>query len=258
MPAPTPCAFGQRTHSFSVGVAVKRSSMAQERGIYGDTTDGLASYDIASFVAFCKTRPLLSGILGVEVAVGLLLGVWGLAQLHTWGLVFGLILTGLGVPALRFAVYSRDPKFRAGTGGCGPQCSCSPLCCGAGAIEGCVVFFSVILLYVKFQCYGGPWPCTAAGCLGGVSTTTEFPIACTGNGFRMGCTRLVPVGEYTGPHRVVCRSDCTNSSHCVSAEPGRGWCDQDFTMKPLTLPQGTSIDDISRFVDASLDGMRSG
>eukprot|EP01046_Picozoa_sp_COSAG06_P074637 COSAG06_NODE_22922_length_708_cov_3.256158_1_plen_132_part_10 len=32
--------------------------------IYGGTTDGLdASYDVASFVAFAKTRPLLSGIL---------------------------------------------------------------------------------------------------------------------------------------------------------------------------------------------------
>jgi hypothetical protein len=225
-----------------------------EQGIYGDTPDGVERYDAASFIAFGKTRPLLSGILGAELAVGLLLGLWALAQLHIFGLVFGLVLTALGVPALRFAVYSKDPKFRSGTGSCGPQCSCSPMCCGAGAIEGFVVFFSVVLLFVKFQCSGGPWPCSTVDCLGGVSTTTAFPTACTGNGYQVGCTRLVPVAEVTGPHRVVCASDCNNSSYCIKADASRSWCNSDYTMIPVLLPRTASVDDVSRFVDASLDG----
>ncbi len=228
--------------------------MADHQGIYGDTPDGLSRYDVASFIAFAKTRPLLSSILGAEVAVGVLLGLWALAQLHAWGLVFGLLLTALGVPALRFAVYTKDPKFRSGTGSCGPQCSCSPMCCGAGVIEGVVVFFSVILLLVKLQCSGGPWPCTAVDCVGGASSTNAFPTACTGNGYRVGCTRLVPVAEVTGPHRVACMSGCTNSSYCVPADAGRSWCNRDYIMIPLMLPRTLSTDDLSGFVDASLDG----
>eukprot|EP01046_Picozoa_sp_COSAG06_P020133 COSAG06_NODE_1462_length_9381_cov_10.866731_5_plen_53_part_01 len=44
---------------------LRSTKMASTKeNIYGGTTDGLdASYDVASFVAFAKTRPLLSGIL---------------------------------------------------------------------------------------------------------------------------------------------------------------------------------------------------
>lgn len=241
---------------------LRSTKMASTKeNIYGGTTDGLdASYDVASFVAFAKTRPLLSGILGAECVVGLLLGLWGLARLHWWGVLVGLLLTCLGVPALRFAVYSKDPKFRSGNGGCGPQCSCSPMCCGAGTVEGVIVFIAVVLLYVKYWCSGGPWPCPVdeINCLGGASTTTEFPPACTGNGYEIGCTRLVPWGEPAvgfGPHRVVCASECTNSSYCIKAVPGRGWCDGDDTMTPLMLPQTATVDEITPFVDAALDGM---
>lgn len=227
-------------------------------GIYGDTVDGTATahYGISDFMSFAKSRPLLSTILVVEVVVGVILGLWALAQLHTWGVFVGLFLTGLCVPLLRFAVYSRDVKFRSGTGTCGPQCSCSPMCCGAGVLEGIVVFVATVLLLVKIMCAGGPWPCTAGDCLGGISTTTDFPRACTGNGYQIGCTRLVPAVEVTGPHRVACMSDCPSAvtEDCVRTIQGRGWCERPYVMKPLLLPSSTSVEDISRFVDDALAG----
>lgn len=116
----------------------REERMAAEDGIYGATTDGVEKHDLNTFKYFYTQRPVLAGILAAEVLlIGVPLGLWSLARMHIWGVLFGCILTVGAVPALRFGVYSKDAKFRGGQGSCGPQCSCSPMCAGVSTRARC-------------------------------------------------------------------------------------------------------------------------
>lgn len=98
-------------------------------------------------------------------------------------------------------------------------------------------------------------PCavTSPDCGGYISTITEFPPACTGAGFEVGCTRLVAAGSApTGPHRVVCVDGCSNGTYCVSPVPDSIY---EAEMKPLILPLTADIAQIAGWVNDALDGM---
>merc|ERR1719272_704667 len=116
---------------------------------------------------------MLAGWLGVEIVLGAVLGIWGIQMGHTYAIVWGLFLTALVVPALRFASYKADPAFRAGQPCCCAPCNCTKLCGVAAVPEGIIVFGLLVLLYVKWTCMSLP---AASG------TVDAFPAACSGPG----------------------------------------------------------------------------
>ena len=228
--------------------------MAEEEGIYGGTPDGLSVDDKAAFVNLLRKKPALGCFLALDMFIGLVLGLWGLGMLHFWGFFWGVVLMGVVVPGIDFGLFLKDDKFRRSETCCLEACNCTAACGLAGVVQGIVVFVGVLLLLVKVEMasepVGGPGALEA--------TVGAFPPACTGNGWDMGCTRLVPVRS--GPHRVNCRTACTNVTECVTADASRSWCTTDERLQ-VTRFASESVAEastIAPFVDAALEGMSGG
>ena len=143
-------------------------------------------------------------IVGGAMALGFVLCCFAAAAGHTYGILWGVLVL-LIVPALH-ALRRRDRQHVE-------QCECGPMCCGTWTVEILIVLLALLLVYIRITVAGGPWQ----GPGDRVATVDAFPPACTGNGYEMGCTRLVngtSDSDTSGPHRLTCSPSQLGEEKC--------------------------------------------
>jgi len=176
------------------------------------------------------------------ILIGLVLGIYALVDMHVWGIVWGFLFVGLGIPALDVLRKEYiDRNFTDDSSSNEKQRGCKLLQKRIlffllGTIELILVFIAIIMLLTRVLCTTNA-PIEA--------TMDQFPLSCTGEGAEIGCTRLVNV-------LVEGNSTVTTTSLLPSH---RIEYDGTEIFVPQFNSSETSINDLSTVVEEVIDGM---